>query len=109
VDGNTIYINADLPGVEPAAVELTVKDNQLTLTGERKAALEQHNGNRCQQEVRYGPFARTFTLPDGVTAEELQARYRNGVLEITASLPAAQLSTKVSVQIAGEEPRAVAA
>jgi HSP20 family protein len=109
VDGNTIHINADLPGVEPSEVELTVKENQLILTGTRKAALEQHNGNRYQQEVRYGSFARTFTLPDGVTAEGLQARYHNGVLEITVSMPAAQLSKKVPVQIAGEEPRAVAA
>ena len=38
VDGNSICIRADLPGVDPKEVELTVKDNQLTLTGERKAA-----------------------------------------------------------------------
>ena len=111
VDGNTFRINADLPGVEPSEVELTVKDNQLTLSGERKAAPEQQNGNRFQQEMRYGPFARTFTLPEGMTAEELHARYHNGVLEITASLPAAKLSKQVPIQIAqiaSGEPRAIA-
>lgn len=110
-DGNTVRINADLPGVEPSEVEIMVKENQLTITGERKAAPEQHNGNRFQQEVRYGPFARTFTLPEGVTAEELHARYHNGVLEITASLPATRLPKKVPVQIAqiaSEEPRTIA-
>jgi HSP20 family protein len=107
LDGSTFCINADLPGVEPSEVEITVKDNQLTLTGERKAAPEQQNGNRFQQEVRYGPFARTFTLPEGVTAEELRARYHNGVLEVIVPLPAAKLSKKVPVQIAGEEPRAI--
>jgi HSP20 family protein len=108
-DGNTVRINADLPGVEPSEVEIMVKDNQLTITGERKAAPEQHNGNRFQQEVRYGPFARTFTLPEGVTAEELRARFHNGVLEVTVPLPAAKLSKKVPVQIAGEEPRTITA
>ena len=108
LDGNTFCIKADLPGVDPTEVELTVKDNQLTLTGERKAAPEQQNGNRFQQEVRYGPFARTFTLPEGMTAEELHARYRNGVLEITGPLPAAKLPKKVPVQIAGEEHPAIA-
>lgn len=108
VDGSTFCIKVDLPGVEPSEVELTVKDNQLTLSGERKVAPEQHNGNRFRQEMSYGPFTRTFTLPDGVTAEELHARYYNGVLEITAPLPAAKLPKKVPVQITGEEPQSIA-
>jgi HSP20 family protein len=108
LEGSTFRIKADLPGIDPSEVELTVKDNQLTLTGERKAAPEQQNGNRFQQEVRYGPFARTFTLPEGVTAEELRARYYNGVLEVIVPLPAAKLPKKVPVQIAGEEPRTIA-
>ncbi|MBI3246749.1 MAG: Hsp20/alpha crystallin family protein [Deltaproteobacteria bacterium] len=112
VDGSTFCIKVDLPGVEPSEVELTVKDNQLTLTGERKAAPEQHNGNRFRQEVRYGPFVRTFTLPEGVTAEELRARYHNGVLEVVVPLPAARLPKKVPVQIvqsASVEPQTIAA
>ena len=112
VDGSNFYIKVDLPGVEPSEVELTVKENQLTLSGERKAAPEQHNGNRFRQEMPYGPFTRTFTLPEGVTAEELQARFANGVLEITAPLPAARLPKKVPVQIApsaSEAPQPITA
>jgi HSP20 family protein len=111
VDESTFCLKVDLPGVDPSEVELTVKDNQLTLSGERKAAPEQHNGNRFRQEMSYGPFTRTFTLPEGVTAEELRARYHNGVLEITAPLPAARLPKKVPVQIAqitSEEPQTIA-
>jgi HSP20 family protein len=107
-DGTTFRIKADLPGVDPQDVELTVKDNQLTLKGERKAEQEQKNGNRLQQEVRYGSFARTFTLPEGVQAEEVQARYHHGVLEVTVQLPAAQLPKKVPVQIEGAERQASA-
>src|ERR1044071_4945142 len=98
VDGSNFYIKVDLPGVEPTEVELTVKENQLTLSGERKAAPEQHNGNRFRQEMPYGPFTRTFTLPEDVTAEELQPRFAHGVLEITVPLPAARLPKKVPVQ-----------
>ena len=108
VDGNSICIRADLPGVDPQEVELTVKENQLTLKGERKAEQEQQNGNRLAQEVQYGAFARTFTLPEGVTAEGLHARYHNGVLEVTVPLPAAKLAKKVPVQIKGEEQSAIA-
>jgi HSP20 family protein len=85
-----------------------VKDNQLTLQGERKAEQEQQNGNRLSQEVPYGSFARTFTLPEGMSAEELQARYHNGVLEVTVPLPAAKLPKKVPIQIQGKEPQAIA-
>jgi HSP20 family protein len=103
LDESSFRITVDLPGIDPQDVELIVKDNQLTLKGERKAAQEQKNGNRLRQEVRYGAFARTFTLPKGVKAEELQARCHNGVLEVTVPLPAAQMPKKVPVQIAGEE------
>ena len=108
VDGDSLCIRVDLPGVEPTEVELLVEDNQLTLKGERKAEQEQQNGNRLSQEVQYGAFARTFTLPEGVTAEGLQARYRNGVLEVTVPLPAAKRPKKVPVQIKGEEQPAIA-
>ena len=108
LDETAFRIKADLPGIDPHEVELTVKDNQLTLTGERKAGQEQPNGNHLQREVRYGAFARTFTLPEGVRAEEVQARYHNGVLEITVPLPAAKLPRKVPVQIEGEERQASA-
>jgi HSP20 family protein len=108
LDGNTFRIKADLPGIDPHDIELTVNDNQLILKGERKTAQEQTNGNRLQREVRYGAFARTFTLPEGVAAEEVHARYHNGVLEITVPLPTAKLPKKVPVQIVGEERQASA-
>ena len=108
VDGNSICIRADLPGVDPQEVELLVEDNQLTLKGERKAEQEQQNGHRLAQEVQYGAFARTFTLPEGVMAEELQASYHNGVLEVTVPLPAAKLAKKVPVQIKSEEQQVIA-
>ena len=108
VDGDSLCIRADLPGVDPQAVELLVEENQLTLKGERKAEQEQQNGNRLAQEVQYGAFARTFTLPEGVTAEGLHARYHNGVLAITVPLPAAKLAKKVPVQIKSEEQQVIA-
>src|SRR2546423_15451292 len=102
LDGPSFRIKADLPGIDPHDIELTVKDNQLTLKGERKAAQEQTNGNHLQQEVRYGAFARTFTLPEGGRAEDVHARYHNGVLEITVPLPAAKLSRKGPVRVPAE-------
>jgi HSP20 family protein len=98
VRDNTLYLKADLPGIEPKEVELTVQDNQLTLKGERKAEHEDKKGNYFQREVRYGSFARTFTLPEGVKAEDVQASYRNGVLEVSIPLPAERLPKKVLIE-----------
>src|SRR5258706_13841813 len=50
VDGSNFYIKVDLPGVEPSEVELTVKENQLTLSGERKAADESPSTDRVERK-----------------------------------------------------------
>jgi HSP20 family protein len=105
VDGNTLLIKADLPGIEPQDVELTVEGNQLTLKGERKAHHERQDSHYLQQEVHYGSFVRTFPLPQGVKAEEVHATYRNGVLEVAIPLPAEMVGKKVPVQIEGGEER----
>jgi HSP20 family protein len=110
VDGKTLHLKADLPGVEPKDVEIVVEGRQLTLKGERKAEQETQNGNYFHREVRYGRFARTFLLPEGVKAEDIQATYRNGVLEIAMPLPESLVAKQIPVQTASEEePRQLAA
>jgi HSP20 family protein len=52
-----------------------------------------------QREVRYGEFVRTFTIPHGINAEDVQASYRNGVLELTMPLPAEVLPKKVPITV----------
>jgi HSP20 family protein len=99
VQDNTLHIKADLPGMDPKDVEITVEGNRLTLRGERKAEHEQHEGQYFHREVRYGRFVRTFTIPEGTKAEEVQASYRHGVLELTLPLPAALLPKKVPIAV----------
>jgi HSP20 family protein len=98
---NTLYIKADLPGIDPNDVEVTVEGTQLTLTGERKAEHEGHESNYFHREVRYGGFVRTFTIPEGVKAEDVQASYRHGVLELSVPLPEAMLPKKVNIAVEG--------
>src|SRR2546430_10590084 len=75
VQDHTLYIKADLPGMDPKDVEVTVEGNRLTLKGERKAEHEGKEGNYFQREVRYSSFVRTVTIPEGVKAEDVQASY----------------------------------
>ncbi|HXG21043.1 MAG TPA: Hsp20/alpha crystallin family protein [Methylomirabilota bacterium] len=109
VQDNTLLIRADLPGVDPKDVEITVEGNQLTLKGERKAQQEAKEGNYFHREVSYGGFARTFTIPEGVKAEDVHATYRNGVLELSIPLPASMVAKKIPIEIGGEERKQIAA
>jgi len=99
---NTLYVKADLPGIDPKDVELTVEGNQLTLRGERKAEHERNEGGYVHREVQYGSFVRSFTIPEGVKAEDIQAKYHNGVLELSIPLPASVLPKKVHIAIEGQ-------
>lgn len=76
----------DLPGVDPAKVDITLDSGVLTLSGER---LEEKRVSKNDREVRtrnergMGRFYRRFILPDSIDSEQIKATGRNGVLEIT--------------------------
>src|SRR5215204_3237978 len=99
---NMLWVKADLPGIDPKDVEVTVEGNRLTLRGQRKAEHEGSEEGYLHREVQYGTFIRSFTIPEGVKAEEIQAKYHNGVLELSVPLPAAMLPKKVNIAIEGQ-------
>jgi HSP20 family protein len=102
VRDNTLCVKADLPGIDPKDVEVTVEGNRLTLQGQRKAEQEGSENGYVHREVQYGSFIRSFTIPDGVKAEDIQAKYQNGVLELSIPLPASVLPQKVNIAIEGQ-------
>jgi len=102
VRDNTLWVRADLPGIDPKDVEVMVEGNRLTLRGERKAEHEGSEEGYLHREVQYGSFIRSFTIPEGVKAEDIQAKYHNGVLELSVPLPAEMLPKKVNIAIEGQ-------
>ena len=99
---NTLWVKADLPGIDPKDVEVTVEGNRLTLRGQRKAEHERSEEGYFHCERQYGSFARSFTIPEGVKAEDIQAKYHNGVLELSVPLPASAQPQKVNIAIEGQ-------
>jgi len=99
---NTLWVKADLPGTDPKDVEVIVEGNRLTLRGQRKAEHEGTQEGYLHREVQYGSFVRSFTIPEGVKAEDIQAKYQNGVLELSIPLPAEVLPKKVNIAIEGQ-------
>ena len=102
VRDNTLWVKADLPGIDPKDVEVMVEGNRLTLRGERKAEHEGSENGYGHREVQYGSFVRSFTIPEGVKAEDIHAKYHNGVLELAMPLPAEVLPKKVTIAIEGQ-------
>jgi HSP20 family protein len=96
-NGNMI-VKADLPGVDPKDVSISVTGNQLTIAGERKHEEKKEEKDYFYQEVQYGKFSRTMTLPDGVDADKIKANYKDGVLQVTMPAPKASASKKIQIE-----------
>ena len=78
-------ITAELPGIDPEAIEVKLTDGMLTIRGEKKEETEKEEADYHLSERRYGSFQRSFSLPDSVDAKKIEAAFANGVL--TVSLP----------------------
>ncbi|NDD63793.1 MAG: Hsp20/alpha crystallin family protein [Acidobacteria bacterium] len=78
-----IVLEADLPGVKPADFKLSIENNVLTLSGERRAERDVKLEKSHRIERHYGRFTRTFTLPATINVEKVSAELRDGVLRVT--------------------------
>ena len=75
-------VEVDLPGLKKEDVKITVENNTLTITGERKWKKEVNDENVHRQERFYGKFVRSFILPDNVDRDNISASFEDGVLTI---------------------------
>ncbi|MFW6065553.1 MAG: Hsp20/alpha crystallin family protein [Planctomycetota bacterium] len=80
---DAVVVQAELPGMNREDIDISVQDNHLTLTGEKKETEEQQEGDFYHSERRYGTFRREIPLPAGVDADNVDANYRDGVLTVT--------------------------
>lgn len=97
-DENGYHLEAELPGVDPSALELTVTGpNQIKLKGERKApAPERAVPHR--QERTFGTFSRSLTLPAPIDADKVEARFEDGVVYLTLPKHEAARPRKIAVK-----------
>lgn len=91
------HIEIDLPGVKKEDIHVEVKENRLTISGERKVKEEVKEEDYHRVESSYGKFERSFTLPDNVDAENVDASTSDGVLEVV--LPKKERSTSKKIEV----------
>lgn len=91
-------IYADLPGVKVDDIEITMEKGVLTVRGERKLEKEEDRSGFRRIERSRGTFYRRFSLPDSADAERIQAKSRDGVLEIVIPKQEKSQPRKIAVQ-----------
>jgi HSP20 family protein len=92
------HLRLALPGVDPSTVELKLLGNLLTISAERKASREAKDVDYLYRELSYGTLSRTLTLPEGLDTEQINAKYNDGLLEITAPVAAVALPRQVEIK-----------
>lgn len=78
-----VIVNAEIPGIDPKEVDISITGNTLTIKGEKKVEKEEKEKQYHRIERNYGSFARIVEIPLLVDAEKVKAEYKNGVLKIT--------------------------
>ena len=98
-DGNVV-VRADVPGLDPKDIDVSVLGNVLMIKGERKDEQEVKKENYFRREVTYGAFERHATLPEGAQTDKIKATFKNGVVEVTMPIAKGAGAKKIPLETA---------
>jgi len=101
-DEHHVTLNIEVPGIEEKDIDVRVENNVLTVHGERKFEKEQKEENFRRVERQYGSFTRSFTLPNTVDTDNIQASYGKGVLKVQLAKKAEAKPKQIKVNVSGE-------
>src|SRR6266545_7929349 len=93
---DSVVVKAEIPGMEAKDIQVSLQENVLTITGEKKQEREEKDERRYHRVERsYGSFARSMRLPAGVETGKVNAAFKNGVLTVTLPKTAAAKATPI--------------
>lgn len=94
-----VRITAELPGLEEKDIDVSLSNDVLTISGEKKAEKEDKGDNYYRMERSYGSFQRSIPLPSEVDTDKCDAIFKNGVLQITLpKIPSKESAKKIAVK-----------
>jgi HSP20 family protein len=97
-DAEKYLIKADLPGVSRDDIDIKLENGMLSIRGEKRTETESDKGGKHHRRERfYGSFSRSFTLPDSIDADKVDAAYKDGVL--TLAIPKVEKARPKSIDI----------
>lgn len=94
-----ILMDVEVPGLKKEDIKVEVKNNTLTISGERKYERESKEGESSRVERHYGKFERSFGLPETVAADKISAEYDSGVLQLKLPKTEKALPKEISVNV----------
>jgi HSP20 family protein len=97
-----VILRAELPGIDPKDVEVTVSGNLLTLSGEKKRVNEHRRDHCFHRECCYGSFRRSIELPQGIDPEKVVAEHANGVLTVRLKRTESDKAKHIPVKVQEE-------
>jgi HSP20 family protein len=112
-DEHNVTLKIEVPGIDEKDIDVRIENNTLTVHGERKFEQEEKEENYRRVERQYGSFTRTFSLPNTVNHDNVQADYDKGVLKITLEKKAEAKPKQIKVSVGsqktleGKEPKNV--
>jgi len=102
-DEHSLQLKLEVPGIDEKDLDVKVENNTLTVSGERKFEKEEKEENFHRIERRYGSFTRSFTLPNTVNTDDINAQYNNGVLTIKLAKRAEAKPKQIKVSIGSQK------
>ncbi len=94
-----VVVRAELPGIDPRELDVSVSGNQLVISGEKKEATERQGKDFHQNESRFGSFRRSVRLPEGIDTEKVDAQFANGVLTMHLKKIPSALPKRIDVKV----------
>jgi HSP20 family protein len=94
-----IVVTAELPGVDLKDVEVSLQNNLLTIRGEKRSQRDEKKEHYQFAERAYGSFERTITVPEGIDASKVDAKFDKGVLKVTLPKPAELQGKRQRIEI----------
>ena len=94
-----VMVKAELPGIDPGALDISISEDILTIKGEKKEEKEEKGEYYSCCERQYGEFSRSVGLPAGVNKDTINASYHNGVLKIEMQKMPEAKRKKISVKV----------
>lgn len=96
---HSVIVKMILPGLKESEISVSIEDNLLTISGERKEEDEVNERNYYSKEIKRGSFSRTVQLPKSVNSTEAEAHYKEGVLKIAVPIKAGEGDSTIKVPI----------
>lgn len=94
---NELVLSVELPGMDREDVKITYKDGNISIMGEKKEEKDVKDRNFHRYEHNYGSFCRTFSVPNQIKSDKIDASFKNGILSIT--LPKAEETKPQEIEI----------